>query len=184
MAPHKEWVNSFFITKDQKTLEVGIGTGKLAKYVQEKCECDVTAIDYSEKMLSRVEESKVKYLKADATNLPFEDGSFDFVFSSSLLNIVSDKRKTISEMLRVSRDGAIITFLVPSEQMNNENATKYIQKNNLKGFSKSALLFWTKRARIFSKKELEETLKEINYGKSLKTKYFFNKMLVCFILEK
>lgn len=184
MDPHKEWIDSFSIEKTQNILEIGTGTGQLAKYVQEKYGCRVTAIDYSQKMLKRAEGSKVQFIHADATKLPFVEESFDIVISSSLVNIVSDPQKAIAEMFRVSKKGCPITFLVPSETMNAVNAKKYIQKNNIQGFSKSALLFWTRNARIFSQNELEEILKKIGYQNSIQTNYFFDRMLISFTLEK
>ena len=184
MNPHKEWIDSFFMEEGQKVLEVGAGIGQLAKYVQERYHCNVTAVDSSENMIKRAHASKITMMNADATNLPFADESFDFVMSSSLMNIVSDSQKALAEMLRVSKQGALITFLVPSEKMNTVNARKYIQRNDMKGFSEGSLLFWVKRVRTFSRRELEEIVQVIGYNKSIQTRYFFDDMLVSFTLKK
>lgn len=183
LGPHKEWVYSLLIDKNKNVLEVGAGTAKLAKYVQDTYKCGVTAVDYSQKMLKRAEASGVKLVNADATQLPFPDENFDLVMSSSLVNIVSSPSKAIAEMLRVSRSGATVSFLVPSEKMTVENAKGYILANNLWGFSKSALLFWAKNAKIISKSEFEIILQKIGYQKSIKENYFFDDMLVSFTLE-
>lgn len=182
--PHTEWIDSFPIEKNQNVLEIGTGTGQLARYVQEKYACSVVAVDNSENMLRRAKKSKVTMINADATKLPFADKSFDFVMSSSLINIVSDPKGAITEMFRVSKRGALITLLVPNKNMTTENARRYIQKNNMRGFSKVALLFWARNARVFSKRELKEKVKLVGYHKSIQTKYFFDGMLVSFTLKK
>ena len=44
---------------------------------------------------------------------PFEDNEFDCIYASHLLEHVEDIVKTMSEIKRISKDGAIITIRVP-----------------------------------------------------------------------
>ena len=68
-------------------LDVATGTGDLAVTIQKKLKCDVIGLDLSQKMLDvgieKVKklglESKIKMMKGDAENLPFEDNKFDAV---------------------------------------------------------------------------------------------------------
>jgi SAM-dependent methyltransferase len=51
--------------------------------------------------------------KADITNLPFADKSYDFVYASHVLEHVKDDRKAISEVRRVLSDSGIAVLPVP-----------------------------------------------------------------------
>ncbi len=46
--------------------------------------------------------------RADASNLPYEDKSFDLVIIANALHIVPDPQKVLSEIDRVLRDGGIL----------------------------------------------------------------------------
>src|SRR5262245_64780696 len=54
----------------------------------------------------------LRYVRADALNLPFPDGAFDLVHSSAVLEHVgsaTDQRRMIAECLRVARRGVYMT---------------------------------------------------------------------------
>ncbi len=48
---------------------------------------------------------QVEVRKGDATSLPVEDASVDVVISNGVLNLVPEKDKTLSELIRVLRPG-------------------------------------------------------------------------------
>jgi len=114
------------IGKDKHVLEIGCGTGRTACLLTKKHDCTVVAIDISEKMLdwskerAREErvESKIAFRVADATNLPFEDNTFDAVICESVLAFVRNKQKAIDECVRVTKTGGYVglnesTWIVP-----------------------------------------------------------------------
>jgi len=91
-----------------RILDVATGTGKQAFAFAKKGH-DVTGIDLSEAML-RVADKKNKYGNvrfeiADATNLPFEDESFDVSCVSFALHDMplTIREKALKEMVRVTR---------------------------------------------------------------------------------
>jgi SAM-dependent methyltransferase len=51
--------------------------------------------------------------KVDIQHLPFEDGTYDFVFASHVLEHIRDDRKAISEIRRVLRPNGIAILPVP-----------------------------------------------------------------------
>lgn len=54
----------------------------------------------------------LRFVSADALNLPFEDGAFDYVHSSAVLEHVGhldNQQRMISECVRVSRKGIFLT---------------------------------------------------------------------------
>ena len=52
-------------------------------------------------------------LEADALALPFEDGSFDKVIASEILEHIPDDRAAIAEIARVIRPGGMVAISVP-----------------------------------------------------------------------
>lgn len=98
-------------------LEVGVGTGKNIQYYPDNI--NVTAIDFSEKMLEKAREKareksdiynkKVKLIHMDAQNIEFPDNSFDCVFTTCVFCSVPDPVKGLKEIKRVCKgDGKII----------------------------------------------------------------------------
>lgn len=92
------------IGKNTKLLDVGCGNGFFSYYFEKMC--NTTGIDYSEKMILS-NPIKKKYLM-DATNLKFEDSSFDIAFCHAFLHHVDNANKVVKEMKRVSRKHVVI----------------------------------------------------------------------------
>ncbi len=88
-------------------LEVGVGTGKNFPYYPPNTE--ITAIDFSEKMISharkKVEKHKVKVnlQQMDAQNLEFDDNTFDTVVASFVFCSVPDPIQGLTEVKRVCK---------------------------------------------------------------------------------
>ncbi|MEM9039985.1 MAG: class I SAM-dependent methyltransferase, partial [Actinomycetota bacterium] len=53
-------------------------------------------------------------LRGDATRLPFDDGSFDVVITSEVLEHIQDDVSAIAEMVRVLRPGGTFAATVPA----------------------------------------------------------------------
>lgn len=51
--------------------------------------------------------------KADLQNLPFKDGSYDFIFASHVLEHIQDDRRAVREIRRVLKPGGIAILPVP-----------------------------------------------------------------------
>jgi len=92
------------LTRHTRLLDVGCGNGFFTFYFDKVC--DVCGIDYSEKMLQMNPLEKTFLM--DASNLEFEDNSFDIVFCHSLLHHVECVDAVLQEMRRVSRRDVII----------------------------------------------------------------------------
>ncbi len=102
------------IPKKAKCLEIGTGVGIGAiSLVQAFPEIEIIATDFdslqleeAEKKIRRVKlEDKIGLQQADATNLPFPDASFDFVFAFEVLHHVIEYQKVMKEVFRVLKKG-------------------------------------------------------------------------------
>lgn len=109
----KKWREEVAKDLKGKVLEVGGGTGKNIPYYPDDIE--VTAIDFSEKMLAKATRKaselnkKVKLIHMDAQNMDFPDNTFDTVFTTCVFCSVPDPVKGLEEIRRVCKpDGNII----------------------------------------------------------------------------
>ncbi len=57
----------------------------------------------------------MRLIKADATNLPFSDKTFDRVIASEILEHIPNDQKAISEIYRVLKPGSIAMITVPNK---------------------------------------------------------------------
>ena len=93
-----------------RILDVGCGKGYLLyEFTQVVPGLDVVGIDISEYGIANAKEEIQPCLKvAQATELPFDDNSFDFVFSlTTLHNLkVFDLNKSLQEIIRVGKGDA------------------------------------------------------------------------------
>lgn len=105
--------------RDYRTiLDVGIGTGRYAKPLQENG-FNVVGIDLSQKMLKKAIEKGVgNLLMSDACNFPFKNSSFDVTISSYLLHLIEDWKIALREITRVTTNVLVsITHTRPSPLM-------------------------------------------------------------------
>ncbi len=96
-------------------LEVGVGTGKNIPYYP--ADSEITAIDFSEKMLKRARDKagkskiKVHLAQMDVQNLEFEDNTFDTVLASFVFCSVPDPIRGLTEVARVCKVGGKVVLL-------------------------------------------------------------------------
>ena len=97
-----------------RLLDCGCGEGHLLKKLNgEKYGIDVASI-----ALKRAKERNpdAKILKGDITNLPFDDGFFDVVTCSEVLEHIPNYKTAISEIIRVTKEGGRMIISVPNER--------------------------------------------------------------------
>ena len=96
-------------------LEVGVGTGKNFPYYPSDVE--ITAIDFSKKMLKRAQDKaskqkvKARLQQMDVQNLEFEDNTFDTVVASFVFCSVPDPVHGLMEVERVCKPGGKVVLL-------------------------------------------------------------------------
>lgn len=94
-------------------LDVGAGIGGPSRYLASRFECRVTGLDLVEEYC-RVADSLAKrvkldnlltYRQGDATHIPFEDATFDIVWTQHASMNIAYKKRFYSEMHRVLKPG-------------------------------------------------------------------------------
>ena len=101
------------IEPGQSVLEVGCGSGALVRYVaKQHPDVAITALDVNRYLLGEAAAlaerdgvgDRITFREGDACALPFPDGSFDRVFSSTVMEEV-DADKMMAELVRVTKPG-------------------------------------------------------------------------------
>lgn len=90
--------------RDRDVLEVGCGTGLILERLARVARRAV-GIDLSPGMLAKARERGLEAREGSATDLPFDDASFDVTCSFKVLAHVPDIRRALAEMARVTRPG-------------------------------------------------------------------------------
>ncbi len=128
------WVNP---SKDKKIIDVASGTGDIAKLCSENTNngCDITCVEPNEKMLFKGKKklknfNNLKWVLSTAENLPFENDTFDYYIISFGIRNVTDLNKSLSEALRVLKNGGRF-FCLEFSKVENE-----ILKNIYEKYSK------------------------------------------------
>lgn len=103
----KPWLKQKLVDQ-ARVLEVGGGNGLLAGRLAEMG-FDVISIDPEPR-----EPSFFPVRKGDCAKLEFEDGSFDVIFSSNVLEHVDDLGAALAEMRRVLKEGGIMVHTMPT----------------------------------------------------------------------
>lgn len=105
------------IAKDDLVLDLGIGTGASLNYYPTD-RGRIVGIDLSNGMLrecrKKIREQNREnafVFQANALELPFEDSTFDHVFISHVISVVSDPVVLVKEAQRVAKPGARIVIL-------------------------------------------------------------------------
>ena len=110
-----------------RVLDVGAGFGRHV-FECARRGADVVALDYAEDEVvetratlggmvdaGEIELERFKgVLRGDATQLPFDDASFDVVITSEVLEHIQDDVAAIAEMFRVLKPGGIFAATVPA----------------------------------------------------------------------
>ena len=144
---------------DREILEVGCGTGMILKEVQPIARRAV-GIDISSGMLAQAQARGLEVVEGSATELPFEDASFDVVYSFKVLAHVEEIERALQEIARVLRPGghAVLEFYNPrslrglikrlkrptavSDQTHDEEVyTRYDSLDQVKSYLPSTLRF-------------------------------------------
>jgi ubiquinone/menaquinone biosynthesis C-methylase UbiE len=101
-----------------RVLDVGCGIGGPCRMLAEEYNCQVTGIDLSHEYIRTAKglselvglQDKTKFVQSDALKLPFENGSFDVVWTQHVQMNVRHKLKFYSEIERVLNEHGTLMY--------------------------------------------------------------------------
>jgi ubiquinone/menaquinone biosynthesis C-methylase UbiE len=99
-------------TKPRKVLDVGCGKGAMLKHFI-SWEIETYGVDISEELIWRAgkDNPKANVYVGSATQLPFDNDTFDMVVASELLEHVHTWKMAISEMIRVTKKNGVVIII-------------------------------------------------------------------------
>ncbi len=106
------------IKEGMKGCDLCCCSGAGMRFLAKNFKTEMTGVDATDKVIEvgkkRVENEKlvgkVQFVKGDVTDIPMDDGKFDFVWGEDAWCYVEDKGKLISEAARMLKPGGIIAF--------------------------------------------------------------------------
>lgn len=177
------WEETRFLFEDylkegDKVLDLGCGNGR---YYELFKNTEYTGIDNSEKLIKIAQNKypKINFQVADSLNLPFEENSFDKIYSIAVLHRIPSKEfrlRFFEEARRVlKKDGNLIitVWRLPIKQYNKKNIFLLLKHTILKIIGISRLDFkdilepWGKKTEKyyhwFSQRELRRLAKKAGF---------------------
>ena len=126
----KEFIDIMNIQIKDIIIDVGSGTGDLINLILKKELINtIYSVDLNSEMLKygkkRFNNKKIRFIKADAENLPFKNDYFDKYIISFCLRNVTNIKKTLEESYRVLKPGGIFYCLEFSKPQSNLVNTIY-----------------------------------------------------------
>jgi len=98
--------------KGKTVLDAGAGTGRISARLHE-AGADVTAMDISPEMLEKLKRKNksIKIIEGDLENMPFEDGTFDMIFSSLALVHLKKIEPFLDECYRILKNDGLLVLV-------------------------------------------------------------------------
>lgn len=114
----KSFIAKLNLKPDSKVLEIACGTGRDSEFIAEQLtdNGNLVLLDISENMLETCRKrfknstKQIQYVVSNATELPFEDHTFDAIYSFGGIGEFSDIQKALQEMVRVTKVGGKVVF--------------------------------------------------------------------------
>jgi ubiquinone/menaquinone biosynthesis C-methylase UbiE len=115
----REIPHRLVLKPDSSVLELGCGSGGYALYVAETVGCRVVGLDINEPGVQNANQlaaarglgERVHFERCDASKgLPFEDLTFDAMFSNDVLCHLAGRPRVISEIFRILKAGGRMLF--------------------------------------------------------------------------
>lgn len=111
------------LTADSRVLDLGAGYGGAARYLTRRFGCHVTALNLSEAENDRnralnIAEGvgeRIDVVDGSFEDIPYDDASFDVVWSQDAILHSGDRPRVLSETARVLRSGGDLIFTDPMQ---------------------------------------------------------------------
>ena len=108
-------VDDSILNKEAVVLDLGCGTGRWSKFIAPKVKF-IEAVDPSMAVVTAQKTLEpyhnVRVTQAAADNLPFADGSFDFIFSLGVLHHIPDTAKALNEAAtKLKKNGHFLLYI-------------------------------------------------------------------------
>ena len=118
---HIHQILKYYITRGSSVLECGCAPAQWLVYFSKEFDCSLYGIDNSQSGLYLSKENlcyqnikKCELIKGDVNYIPFDNNTFDVVFSTGLLEHFNEPEKIVSEMSRILKPGGLLIIQIPN----------------------------------------------------------------------
>ena len=140
---HRLWkkrlIEIMNINSNDKVIDVGSGTGDLTKIILKEnknvliysVDLNLEMLNEAKKQFNNQQKKNIKFINANAENLPFENNFFDKYVISFCLRNITYIEKALHESFRVLKPGGIfycLEFSAPTSNLMNKIYSKYKNK--------------------------------------------------------
>jgi SAM-dependent methyltransferase len=138
----KDILSSENISRNSYVLDAGCGTGQTAAYIHQKYKARVVGLEINTIMVEKAkkrfqtQQLPIPIIAGSVENIPFEDNTFDFILSESVLAFVQ-KPKALREFYRVLKKGG---RLIANEMTINKRLSQMAESEIKKFYSLDSLL--------------------------------------------
>lgn len=178
---HTIWRNrtnkEIFVKPGQKVLDLCCGTGDWTIQLAENQEAEITGLDFSENMLKvaagkTAQFNNITLTQGDATDLPYDDNTFDIVTIGFGLRNLPDYLSGIKEFYRVLKPGGQLVILEtsnPESKLMNFGFKIYFGKimpvlgEKIAGSGQEYTWLFESTSKFLSKKELKTMMQQNGY---------------------
>jgi ubiquinone/menaquinone biosynthesis C-methylase UbiE len=126
-------------------IDLGCGPGLLSAILADRYHVRSIGLDTNFDLL-RSAAAGLPVTRASACALPFAPATFDLVTATNVIFLLGDPLRALSECHRVSKAGAALALLNPSEHLTVEAARSLADVRGLQGKNRESLLGWARRA--------------------------------------
>ena len=145
-------------------LDIGSGRGEFIHIIREfKSFNKITANDIEQRSGDFIKEHfkdiNIEFVKADASNLPFENNSFDTVCISNSLHHLPNMKKILAEMKRVLKDGG--NFIINEMFSNDQNEAQMSHVLLHHWFAKIDKISGKCHDETFTNKQIEDIVRKL-----------------------
>lgn len=150
---HRETQKLPFVFRGKNVLELGVGNGKTLRSIMKQGPKKIIALDISSEALAQAkklfQDKRIELIKADITNLPFEDGAFDVVVCYYTLNnlLERERKKAVEEIIRVLKNKGNLVFedFAVGDFREEEKDNNILEEHTIKNKSGIICHFFTTR---------------------------------------
>jgi methionine biosynthesis protein MetW len=111
------------ISRGKRVLDLGCGTGNIARQIKNNVDADLVGVDVSLDMLKVAKGKSLEVVRTDIDNrlLPFRDNSFDAVVGAYVIHQIKNLNLLLSECYRVLRHGVLVLLTSSHKQIEGQH---------------------------------------------------------------
>lgn len=107
----------FNMNKGQRLIDIGCGRGEFL-YNFKELGLIVNGIDCEEYSSNFLKDIEIRYIDLEKASIPFDDETFDIVFSKSMIEHMHDPSNFLHEVHRILKTGGIAIIMTPDWMSN------------------------------------------------------------------